>query len=71
MVFYLSTLISSEWVSGCNFSCSFRLQVITSLMQPATDPIVYPSDIFAIAPVSNLLLIPMCSLKIYYIKMTH
>lgn len=62
-LFYQSALINSTWAKGCTRNCKFRLHVITSLMHRIIDPIVYPSDTLAIAPVSKPGLMPLYSLQ--------
>lgn len=61
----------SALVNGCERSCSFRLQVITSRRQASTAPMVYPSDILAMALVSKLEIPPEYSLQSIGIKHNH
>lgn len=60
--------MSSTCVSGLTLSCSIRLHVITSRIQLATAPIVYPSETLAIAPESKVFDTPLYSLRMKAMK---
>lgn len=56
---YLNALINSTCANGCTRNWRIRLHVKTSLKHWTIEPIVYPSESRAIAPVSKFGLIPL------------